>query len=264
MSTDEDLYFEPNPRSPTRAKNNTTALRSLYTKPIDDFTAPPLTEYTIFYLAVIAPHTDSYTLHGPVKDFPHLLPKIEQLVSNSPSAIDKLENLRNIEDVWGDVEENVDFQERGFQTFVIEGQRGIYTVLKILREENMDAFYELPSPVYTVTSHGPLVHAITSAGGTSFNTGAKGYAATSKLVGTRVDRKDAKKAAHKAMRELTEGHLDVKITENWEAGGKGAGVLMAMSTLETWEVKAAYEDQVHKRARDDVDREGEKRVGWRF
>jgi hypothetical protein len=39
--------------------------------------------------------------------------------------------------------------------------------------------------------------------------------------------------------------------------------LMAMNSVARWEVRIAYEDEVHKRAKEDLDREGGY-VGWRF
>jgi hypothetical protein len=39
--------------------------------------------------------------------------------------------------------------------------------------------------------------------------------------------------------------------------------LLAMGVSTRWEVKVAYEDQVHMRAKDDLDR-GREDIGWRF
>jgi hypothetical protein len=260
----DDLHFEPDHTAPARTKADVVASLSTlkYTKPTDEFSTAPLSPNTIFYLLIIVPHTDTYTLHGPVTSFSYLVPKIKSIVSNSPKAIDKLDALRSIEDVWGDTEPNHEYAERGFGTFIVEGQRGVYTVLQVLREENAAVYAELPSPVYTVTRHGPLIHSVTSASSTTIAKKAKGYVNTSKFVGTFVERKDAKSAAQEAMKEMTEGVEGLKFTENWHEG-KGAGVLMAMSPSLVWEVRVGYEDQVLKRAREGSERNGGS-VGWRF
>jgi hypothetical protein len=246
----DELYFEPNPFSSAQA-SRTFVLKATTGKPADDFSTPPVGTHTIFYLATIAPHTDTYTIYGPVTSFQHLLPKINEVVSNSPSAIDKLDALATIEDVWGETEPNHDFAERGFKTFVVDGQRGVYTVLKVLREENAAVFEELPSPVYTVTTHGPLTHEN------------KGQVKTTRLVGSFVDRKEAKKVAGFEMETLVEDEEGVKRSEDWGKKGRGGGVLMAMNGEARWEVKVAYEDEVHKRAMEEMEREGGD-MGWRF
>ena len=152
--------------------------------------------------------------------------------------------------MWGEKEANLEFAERGFGTFVVEGQRGIYTVLKILREENRAVREELPAPVYVVTAHGPLVNDV-------------GYVATTRLVGAFVGQQDAKRAALGAMEGLVEGKKVSKRSEYWGKESKGGGMLMAMGAARRWEVRIAYEDQVHKRAKEEVEREGGK-VGWRI
>jgi hypothetical protein len=246
----EDLYFEPNPFTSTHSSRDFNPPPKSG-KPTDDFSTPPLTPNTVFYLATIAPHTDTYSMHGPVTSFQHLLPKINEVVSNSPSAIDKLDALATIEDVWGETEPNHDFAERGFGTFVVDGQRGVYTVLKVLREENAAVLDELPSPVYTVTAHGPLTH------------DNNGHVKTTRLVRSFVDRKEAKQAAEAEMRVMVEDEEGVKRSEDWGKMGRGGGVLMAMNSEARWEVRIAYEDEVHKRAKEGLDREGGY-VGWRF
>lgn len=238
----DEIYF---------ASTNSTYTPTSPPLPTDDFTTPPLLPNTIFYLATIAPHTDTHTITGPVTSFTHLLPAIESTVNNSPSAIDKLDALRTIEDVWGDTEPNWDFEERGFTTFVVKGQRGTYTVLRILREENPDVFANLPCPVYTITTHGPL------------NSEGKGYADRTKLVGSWVERKDAREVAEKCMGEMLEGEEGVKRSEDWGLVGKGAGILIGMTAEKRWEVRIAYEDQVLKRAKEGMERKGEY-VAWRF
>ncbi|KAF1921353.1 hypothetical protein BDU57DRAFT_46989 [Ampelomyces quisqualis] len=238
----EEIYF---------ASTHSTYTPSSPSLPTDDFTAPPLTPNTIFYLATIAPHTDTHTITGPVTTFTHLLPAIERTVNDSPSAIDKLDALRTIEDVWGDTEANHDFEARGFTTFIVKGQRGTYTVLQILREDNADVFANLPCPVYTITTHGPL-----SAEG-------KGYVGATELVGSWVERKDARDVAERCMVEMLEGEEGVKRSEDWGVGGKGAGILMGMTAEKRWEVRIAYEDQVLKRAKEGMERKGEY-VVWRL
>jgi hypothetical protein len=246
----DELYFEPNPFTSTKA-SRTFVPTPTSGKPADELSTPRLAPNTIFYLATIAPHTDTYSIYGPAIAFQHLLPKINEVVSNSPLAIDKLDALSTIKDVWGETEPNHDFLERGFKTFIVDGQRGVYTVLKVLREENAVVFGELPSPMYTVTTHGPLTH------------DNKGYVKTTKLVGSFVDRREAKKVAEFEMETLLEDEEGVKRSEDWGKKGRGGGVLMAMNGEARWEVKATYEDEVHKRAMEEMEREGGD-MGWRF
>jgi hypothetical protein len=246
----DDVYFEPSPNSSTRPSSY-SILNSSSSKPADEFSTPALRPNTIFYLATIAPHTDTYSILGPTTSFQHLLPKVNDVVSNSPKAIDKLEALSTIENLWGGTEPNHDFNERGFGTFIVDGQRGVYTVLKILREVNEAVFEELPSPVYTVTVHGPLTH------------DNKGYVKTTRLVGSFADRKEAKVAAEKEMRELVKSEKGIKQSEDWGCDGKGGGILMAMNSEAGWEVRIAYEDQVYKRVKEELERGG-RTIGWRF
>ncbi|KAF2126509.1 hypothetical protein P153DRAFT_322473 [Dothidotthia symphoricarpi CBS 119687] len=257
MSSDE-VFFEPDPYASTARSRTTTSTGKTHAtppdaftkKPKDDFRSPSASTNTIYYLGIIAPHTDNYTVHGPVTSFLHLLPKIEEIVSNSPSAIDKLDDLRWVEDVWGEREPNVGF-EKGFRTFVVDGQRGIYTVLRILTEKNQVVHEVLPAAVYTVTAHGPLTNASVKA---------KGYASTSRLVGSFVERADAKAAATEAMQELVQG---LEVAEHWGSKDKSGGVLLAFSGDTMWEVKIVYDDEVFKRAREGFERE-DKRTGWRI
>jgi hypothetical protein len=244
----DDIFFEPDPYCSSPHTQSSGA--SPTGKPKDDFTTPPLAPYTLFYLSITSPHTDTHLFHGPYTSFAHLLPYIDSVVSNSPSAIDKLEALRSIRDVWGAEEPNHEFASRGFGTFVVEGQRGVYTVLRVVREVNRSVYEELPSPVYVVTSHGPLTHA------------SEGYAGTTQLVGAFVGRKEARHKADQTMRELVRGKEGVKRNEDWERGN-GGGMLVAMTTKERWEVRIAYEDQVLKRAKEGLEMDGES-VGWRF
>ncbi|KAH8702761.1 hypothetical protein GQ44DRAFT_631346 [Phaeosphaeriaceae sp. PMI808] len=233
---------KPDPGSPT----SSIFIPKQTPKPKDDFTTPDLRPNTIFYLAIIKPHTDSHTLIGPVTLFTHLLPHIEDIVSNSPRAIDKLHALRTIEDVWGETEPNHEFAEKGFKTFIVEGQRNTYTVLKVLTEISKDVTDTLPGPVYTVTQTGPL----------KSGADVEGYAWRSSLVGSWVIRKDAEAAARKAMGDMIGGREGVKVSETWQKGGWGGGILMAMSAEHRWEVNVKYEDQVLKRAKEGFEREG--------
>lgn len=183
-----------------------------------------------------------------------------KIVSGSPLAIKKMKTLRYIVDVWKDVERNHDFDERGFGTFVVEGQRGVITVLKVLRKVSKTVFNDLPSPVYTVTSHGPLTYSPSpnSPGGP----GLKGYVSSTKLIGSYVSRNKAKFAAESALEEMTDGIRGLKVSKTFETGA-GGGMIMGMTASKTWEVRVTYEDQVHKRAREEVDRENERDIGWR-
>lgn len=234
-----------------------------YTKPLDDFRPPAFTPTSVLYLAVITPHTDRYETHGPVANFSHLLPVINDLASDSPSALDKLEALQySTPDVWGERRLNPSFAEHGFTTFVVEGQRGTYTVLEVLRELNPKVAEVLPAPVYTVTRHGPLVHTFSGVGKTTKLDAAKGVAATSTLVGSFVERGDAMVAAKGAMDGLVRGEGMVSRIEDWEKGD-GGGVLLAMGVGKRWEVRVQYEDEALRSARKGADAEGAG-VGWRF
>lgn len=261
MSDDLTLFFEPD-SGPLSSSTNT-----ITTKPTDDFTTPPLIPNTIFFLSITTPKTDSFRLLGPVKSFASLIPDIESLVSNSPSAINKFEALRTIEDVWGETEPNHEFAERGFSIFIVEGQREMYTVLKVERRVSKMVWKELPSPVYTVTRHGPLIQPTPSATISKSSSVPlpthKGYAQTSHLISSYVSRAAAKSAAESAMQSLLKDVRGAVVTQSWEKGTKGAGVIMAMMGGKRWEVRVGYEDQVLKRAREEVDREGGE-VGWRL
>ncbi|KAJ8117570.1 hypothetical protein OPT61_g1259 [Boeremia exigua] len=236
---------------------------SQYTKPPDNFRPLVLSPSSILYLAVISPHTDKYEIHGPVPCFSRLLPMITELASDSPSALDKLESLQYFaEDVWGERKENTAFEKQGFTTLIIEGQRGTYTVLEVLREENAKVKEVLPAPVYTVTRHGPLVHTFIGVGTKSKLGVAKGVAATSTLVGSFVDRKDAESAAKATMDLLTRGEDTVSRIEDW-GKGDGGGVLLAMGVAKRWEVNVQYENDTLGRARVRAEAEGAG-LGWRF
>lgn len=252
----DELHFEPSPFRSKRPFPIPKSTVQTTVKPGDDLTAAPVLPDTIFYLCVIVPHTDTYRIHGPAKSFQHILPQIEAIVSNSPSAIDKLDALRTTEDIWGSPVPNEEFPERGFNTFVVEGQRGTFTILKVEREIRPDVYECLPSPVFVLTASGPLGHNALRADD------ARGYARTTRLIGSFVERRDAKKRAEEVMREMTAGQSGVSVSENWDKKS-GGGMIVAMNGRQSWEVRIGYENQVLKRAREGLDREGES-VGWRF
>ncbi|KAL1646226.1 hypothetical protein SLS61_007891 [Didymella pomorum] len=161
---------------------------------------------------------------------------------------------------------NPSFEKEGFTTFVIEGQHGTYTVLEVLREENDKVREVLPAPVYTVSRHGPLVHRYSGVGGKAKLQKAEGIATTSTLIGSYVERKDAQLAARMTMDMLVgEEEEEVSRIEDWGKAGKdgNGGVLIAMGLAKRWEVNVQYDDEVLRRAREDMDAEGAN-VGWRF
>ena len=258
----DQILFDPKPYNPSTIVEPPT---SGFQKPTDGFKVPPVLPDTIWYLAIIKPHVDSHEIIGPVKAFKHLLPKIQDTVSNSPRAIDKLELLVEIEDMWGEREKNVEFERSGFERFIVEGQRGVYTVLKAIREVNKEVFDILPAPVYTVVSVGPLQHAGAKkdAGtGRDKYSKPKGYAETTELHGSWVDRASAVEVARNVMRGLLDGEAHAKSAETWGRDGKGGGILIAMNGTAMWEVKVLYEDQAVKRAMEEASRGGGGTV-WR-
>jgi hypothetical protein len=110
-------------------------------KPSDSLDVPAAAPSTIWYLSITKPHVDSHDIIGPTKAFRHLLPRIEAIVSNSPTAIDKLAQLKETEDMWGETEPNEHFFNNGFEVFIVEGQRGSYTILKMIREINKSLIF---------------------------------------------------------------------------------------------------------------------------
>ncbi|KAL1797985.1 hypothetical protein ACET3X_004591 [Alternaria dauci] len=267
-----DLFFEGDaeltPFSPPSKP------RTGFQKPSDILDAPAPEPNTIWYLSIIKPHVDSHEILGPTKAFRHLLPRIEAIVSNSPSAIDKLEELKATEDVWGELEINEDFFINGFDIFVVEGQRNTYTVLKITREVDQEVYDILPAPVYTVVSSGPLEHApVPSKLRSSFSSSAsaaksspvmlsskftpgkpKGYAVTTQLHGSFVERAAAKETAKHVMTVLLLDEENVNETKRWEKGTKGGGILIAMNPTMVWEVKVLYADDPVGRAQTERER----------
>ncbi|KAF3039616.1 hypothetical protein E8E11_003598 [Didymella keratinophila] len=255
----DDLFFDDPAPSPAKGQPYK------YIKPADNFRPLIPAATSVLYLAITTPHTDKYEIHCPASCFSYLLPKITDLCSDSPSALDKLESLQySAPDVWGDQAFNPAFEKEGFTTFVIEGQRGTYTVLEILREKNEKVREVLPAPVYTVTRHGPLVHTYSGVGGKAKLQKAEGVAATSTLVGSFVKRKDAQLAARMTM-DLLVGEEKVSRIEDWGKAGKdgSGGVLIAMGLAKRWEVKVQYDDETLRKARESAEVEGAD-LGWRF
>ncbi|KZM26530.1 uncharacterized protein EKO05_0005444 [Ascochyta rabiei] len=233
-----------------------------YTKPTDDFRPLPSSDTSVLYLAITTPHTDTYTIHGPVRSFSHLLPPIQDRTSSSPSAIDKLDALAYTPaDAWGEQTPSAAFETHGFRTFIVEGQRATFTVLEVLREDNPLVREALPAPVYTVTRHGPLVYSFSGVGAGVRVGEARGFAATSALVGSFVERGAARTAARDAMERLVAGEGVVSRIEEWGAGD--GGVLLAMGRETRWEVRVLYEDETLQRAKEVADAEGAG-VGWRY
>jgi hypothetical protein len=235
-------------------------------KPSDKLDFVDVKPNTIWYLSIIKPHTDSHEIIGPAKAFHHLLYKIEDVVSNSPKAIDKLELLKEKEDfLTGEKEIDEEFLEKGFEVFIVEGQRGSYTILKIHREINKEVFDILPAPVYTVISAGPLKHATIPAKSSSSSSSTslsskftpgkpKGYASTTYLHGSYIDRAAAKEDAEHFMTVLLLDAENVKEIARWEKGSKGGGILIGMNATTMWEVKVVYMDDPIGRAQEDADR----------
>lgn len=203
-------------------------------KPTDIFTTPPLQPHTLFYLTHTVPHTSSFTVYGPTTNFPALIPRLESIVSNSPRAIDKLDALRYIVDVWDESEPNAEFEERGFQKFIVEGQRGTYSILEIVREVNRSVYEEVRAGeralVYVVSNHGPI---------SMTGKGEKGYVETSAVVGSYVDIDEAKGTARTVLKGMIEGVEGVKENEIW--GLDGSGVVCALGSGVKWEVKVRSE-----------------------
>lgn len=256
MNNNDIFFDEPVPPA-------VSAQPYTYTKPTDDLRALTLAPSSVLYLAVIIPHMDKYEIHGPVTSFSHLLPTINDLASNSPSALDKLDDLQHTPpDAWGERHPNPTFARHGFTTFIIEGQRGTYTVLEVLREQNARVRDVLPAPVYVITRHGPLVHTFSGVGIKAKLDVAKGIAATSTLVGSFVERKLAKRAAREAMNVLVGGEGMVSRIEDW---GKddGGGVLLAMGVGKRWEVRVQYEAEAFRSTGKGADAEGAG-VEWGF
>jgi hypothetical protein len=111
----DQVWFSQDPEDPLPPFLPTEKPAHGYPKPKDQLNVPLVAPDTVFYLAIIKPHMDTYDIHGPVKKFVYLLPKIEEIVSNSPNAIDKLDELKETEDCWGEREKNDEFFISGFE-----------------------------------------------------------------------------------------------------------------------------------------------------
>ncbi|OSS47686.1 hypothetical protein B5807_07400 [Epicoccum nigrum] len=104
-----------------------------YSKLGDDFKPMPISEkhskgmMTIFYLAVTAPHTDKYEVHGrsSLQSSISPLPALDPYQTNSPAGLQKLENLFEHDDKWGERVDNPAFETDGFHTLLLEGQRRV-------------------------------------------------------------------------------------------------------------------------------------------
>ncbi|KAF2997119.1 hypothetical protein E8E13_004392 [Curvularia kusanoi] len=257
MDTNAIFFSDPSPTS-------TSTQPLAYLKPRDDYHPVPHSTSSIFYLAVTTPHTDTYMLHGPVRSFSALLPTITALASDSPSALDKLENLSySAPDVWGNRTTRASFLTHGFRTLIVDGERGTYTVLQVLTEENAGVKDVLPAPVYTVTRHGPLVYAYDGLGAKARLGAARGVAASSELVGCFAERKEAVSAARKAMDGMVEGERKVNRIENLGKHGEDGGMLLALGNGVRWEVRVKYDSEVLKIARESAEKEGAG-LAWRF
>ena len=253
----DHVLFNPEPYNSSNIVELST---SGFQKPTDSLDVPPAEPDTIWYLAIIKPHVDSHEIIGPVKSFKRLLPKVHEIASNSPRAIDKLDELVEIEDMWGEREKNWEFERNGFERFIVEGQRGAYTVLKAIRETNKGVFETLPAPVYTVVSVGPLEHGEQGSAKDSKYTKPKGCAETTTVHGSWLDSASAVEAARGVMEDLLVAETHVRRTESWDKDGKGSGIFMAMSGTLMWEVKVIYDDQAVKRAMEEAGRVGNGKV----
>ena len=209
-----------------------------YNLPLDDFDVPnSMSKHTIFYLTVSTSHTDEFTIHGPERYFSKLMPHIKKACSSSPPAIAKLESLRKMKDL--------EFDTYGFNTFIIELERGAYSRLQVIREVNKPIYDILPGPHYIVTAHGPLTHNIGSAFHTIKSGKPRGMATTSRVIGSFLEAEEARDAARTEMdRLLVEGqHMgggQVMKDEKHETGKRG-WVCLAMNSKATWEVRVRYE-----------------------
>ena len=265
---DNDIVFFDETSAKVTAPSSLPSQPLPYVKPADDLSPHTVTADTVFYLAVTAPHTDKYEVHGPASFFGALVPTIIDVASSSPPGLYKIEHLAEVDDEFGNRVENEAFTDCGFHTMVLEGQRGAYTVLEVITEENAEVKALLPVPVYTVTRHGPLVNTFslvntfTGEGGKQNVGAAKGVAATSAIVSCFAEKKAALEAAKNAMDRLVEGVEGVNRSEAVGQGPEG-GVLMAAKSGVMWEVRVKYTTEVLKVAKEKAEAEG-KELEWRF
>ncbi|KAF2004179.1 hypothetical protein P154DRAFT_572214 [Amniculicola lignicola CBS 123094] len=198
--------------------------------PADNFDVPANhPTNTVFYLTLTAPHTDNFAIRGPAADFRGLLPHILAASSNSPEAIRKLAILRG--------DEEFGFDDLGFSTFIIPLARGAYIALKVVRKVNEPVTrllrYGGGSPIYLITSHGPLSHDISTGSRIVSSGRAKGRAANSRLVGSAVDFERAKRIARETLLDR-EGKDKMKWTES---GTKSSWLVFGMDEKALWEVR---------------------------
>lgn len=204
--------------------------------PLEDFNIPSNeTPYTTYYLIVTTLHTDIWAIHGPVRAFKDLIPYTTDAVSSSPNAIEKLEVLR--------ANPHFEFDKLGFNTFVVELERGTYSILKVLRDVNKPVHDLLPLPVYVVTSHGPLIHDIGSIRRRVLSGKRQGMAKHSQLIGSFVDIKEAEEAARRAMEGLVKDEKGIMRTECQKGGDRRGHCLLAISARSTWEIRIRFEGE---------------------
>jgi hypothetical protein len=185
---------------------------------------------TIYYLTTRTPHTDVFTFHGPVKKFSHFHELLNRLVSSSPAGIDKLNSL--LED------ESSVFALRGFTNFVIPLERGGYTLVTMLRENNQRVRNVLPAPVYVVVAYGPMLHDCLSSQ-TVASGRPKGVAETGRVLGSFVRVEAAKEMARLEMANMLEGRSGVSVVEN--ADGVRGFTVLGMDAERVWEVRVCYD-----------------------
>ena len=86
--------------------------------------------------------------------------------SPARQVLEKLGNLSSRDDEWDERVENAAFETDGLHTFLLDDQRGTYTVLQALAVGNAELKALLSDSVHSVTRPGPIVN-------TSLNQGAK-------------------------------------------------------------------------------------------
>lgn len=268
-------------------------------QPSDIYRAPKENpEGTIFYLTVRIPHNDTWAYHGPHRSFQKLLPEIHRIISPHPGAVKKWNNLVKETEEYDEVDnwvsdghgnayvedKGLPFKERGFTRFVVEHEEdGLtldyqYSVLRVERKVDKKIFDLLPGPVYTVSTHGPLLLDFdTKSKNASFG-GPRGWVATSKLIGSYETAQEAQEVANGAMDKLLEGEEGVFRQESWEElgkkkgkgkvqegkGGKGRGMVLAMSAEKMWEIWIDYDSDVLGAAMDrfEEEKKGETELTW--
>ncbi|KAF2111557.1 hypothetical protein BDV96DRAFT_650113 [Lophiotrema nucula] len=240
------LMFDTDIARPTRASQSAVTDAPPNGPPRDNFEVRvPLPDKTLFYLTATSPHTDTFEVHGPVRQFRTFRDKVEQIVAVSPAATKKLEDLE---------EDKPDVFIGGFRTFVVELGNDDYTKLEVIREINPKVYEHLPAPVYLVTSHGPMIHDL---GGTvqTLQSGRRlGYAATSHLVSSFTDFDVAKQHATQAMdimlqKEINKGGgigmIRTDVDDN-KSPSMGNWMSVAMGGGKVWEVKVTVVKEVNK------------------